>query len=66
MKGPNKKPIVKLIGTDGNAFYILGKVRKALQKEGADKEYLDFFLKEAQSGDYDHLLITCMEYVEII
>ena len=66
MKGPNNRPIVKLIGTDGNAFYILGKVKKALQKEGADKEYLDYFLKKAQSGDYDHLLQTCMEYVEII
>jgi len=56
---------VKLIGEDGNAFFILGKVRQALQKAGADKEYLDTFLNEARSGDYDHLLQTCMEYVEI-
>lgn len=55
---------VKLIGEDGNAFFILGKVREALIKNGR-KDLVEEFMKEAQSGDYDHLLVTVMEYVEV-
>lgn len=55
---------VKLIGEDGNAFFILGKVREALIKNGR-KDLVEEFMKEAQSEDYDHLLATVMEYVEI-
>ena len=55
---------VKLIGEDGNAFFILGKVREALIKNGR-KDLVEEFLKEAQSGDYHHLLVTVMEYVEV-
>lgn len=55
---------VKLIGEDGNAFFILGKVREALIKNGR-KDLVEEFMKEAQSGNYDHLLVTVMEYVEV-
>lgn len=27
---------VKLVGEDGNAFFIIGKVKKTLQKEGVN------------------------------
>jgi hypothetical protein len=59
------KPTVKLIGEDGNAFAIMGRVKKALMRAGADKEYIDKYLKEAISGDYDHLLVVSMEYVDV-
>ena len=55
---------VKLIGEDGNAFFILDKVRQALIKNGR-KDLVEEFMKEAQSGNYDHLLATVMEYVEV-
>lgn len=55
---------VKLIGEDGNAFFILGKVREALIKNGR-KDLVEEFMKEAQSKDYDHLLATVIEYVEV-
>jgi hypothetical protein len=61
-----KKPTVQLIGKDGNAFSILGKVSKALQRNGASKEYIDKYRKEAMSGDYDNLLRVTMEYVEVV
>ena len=64
MKAPNKKPVVKLLGEDGNAFAILGKVISALKKSGADKEYIEKYKKEATSGDYDTLLTTSMKYAE--
>jgi hypothetical protein len=65
MKAPLTKPTVKLIGQDGNAFAILGRVKKALMQAGADKEYVDKYLKEATSVDYDHLLVVSMEYVDV-
>lgn len=66
--GMSNKPItnakVKLSGTSGNAFVILGEVSIAIQK--SDKpELVEQFLKEAKSGDYDHLLDTCFKYVEV-
>ncbi|MFH2060504.1 MAG: hypothetical protein ABIJ59_16595 [Pseudomonadota bacterium] len=65
MTGPNIKPTVKLIDTDGNAFAIMGRVKKALFKAGADKEYVDKYLKEAMFGDYDNLLCVTMDYVHV-
>lgn len=57
---------VELIGQDGNAFAILGNVKKALRKAGAPKEDLDQYIKEATSGDYNDLLLTTSEWVNIV
>lgn len=50
---------VELVGQDGNAFSIMGRVSAALKKAGhadAVKPYMD----EAMSGDYNNLLrVTC-------
>jgi hypothetical protein len=56
---------VKLTGQDGNAFMILGLMSRALKKGGASKAEVDEFMKEAMSGDYDHLLQTCMLWVNV-
>ena len=58
---------VHLTGEDGNAFAILGRVRKALKSaEGVTREDIAAFMKEATSGgDYDHLLRVVMETVEV-
>ncbi len=65
MKAPLSKPRVKLIGQDGNAFAIMGNIKRALKSAGADKEYIDQYISEATSGDYDHLLAVSMEYVNV-
>ena len=65
MKGPNTKPTVKLIDTDGNAFAIIGRVKNALIKAGADKEYVMKYQDEVMCGDYDHLLCVTMDYVNV-
>ena len=62
---PKAKPIVRLIGMDGNAFAIMGRVRQALKNAGADKEYIDRYITEAMSGDYNHLLAVSMEYASV-
>lgn len=57
---------VKLIGEDGNAFYILGKVCREMRRNGYSKEEIDQYLKEAKSGDYNNLLRVTMEWVNVI
>ena len=61
---PKTDVVVKLVGEDGNAFAIIGKVRKALER-GGHADLVEPFTKEAESGDYGHLLQTAMEYVEV-
>lgn len=64
------KPEVELIGHDGNAFAILGKVSKVLRvaerKGEVEPGTADKYLAEAKQGDYDHLLSVTMEYVEVV
>lgn len=54
---------VQLTGENGNAFAIIGAVKKALERAG-HREAAAEFMTEAMSGDYDHLLQTAMAYVE--
>lgn len=54
---------VKLIGEDGNAFSILGRVSKAMKREGISAEEIAEFRAEAESGDYDNLMTTVVKYV---
>ncbi len=55
---------VQLVGEDGNAFFILGRVRTALKGGGATETEVKEFMDEATSGDYDHLLQTVMAWVD--
>lgn len=57
---------VKLVGKDGNAFAILGAVSKALRKASVAQADVDAFFTEATAGDYNHLLQTCMLWVEVV
>ena len=56
---------VTLVGSDGNAFSVLGRVQKALRRGGATQEDLDEFMAEATAGDYDALLGTVTRWVEV-
>ena len=56
---------VKLVGEDGNAITIIGRISKALRRGGVDKTETDEFQKEAMSGDYDNVLQTCMRWVSV-
>ncbi len=55
---------VRLVGEDGNAFAILGRVSKALREAGRE-DLADEYLTEARTGDYDHLLQVTMQFVEV-
>ena len=65
METKKTKPKVKLVGEDGNAFAILGRVTKALRQAGQGDKVKEMTDK-AMSGDYNHLLSTVMEYVDDI
>ena len=56
---------VRLIGQDGNAFAILGRVQKALRLAKVDKVEIDEFMADATDGDYNHLLQTVMKWVNV-
>lgn len=64
MNTPLTDAVVVLTGTDGNAFAILGKVRRAILRSN-HPELADDFLAEATAGDYDTLLCTCFKYVTV-
>lgn len=56
---------VRLVGEDGNAFAILGKVLGAMRRAGLTLEQRTEYQMEAMAGNYDHLLATTMKYVEV-
>lgn len=66
MKGPTgkEKPLVRLVGEDGNAYSIMGRVARALRNSGYTQEEIDQFRKEAMSGDYDNLLRVALKWTE--
>ena len=60
------KPELKLIGEDGNVFFILGMAMRAMKKAGWDNEKIKAFQKEAMSGDYNNVLRLCSEHFEVV
>jgi hypothetical protein len=60
-----KKPIVKLIGNNGNAFAIIGACMAAARKAKFTQEKINQIRTEMMSGDYDHLLCVAMEHFNV-
>jgi hypothetical protein len=55
-----------LIRHDSNAMSILGNCTRTARLEGVPQDELDIFFEEATSGNYNHLLQTCMRWFECI
>jgi len=60
-----RKPACKLVGTDGNVFSIIGRVKRALKKAGQEDRAREFVEKAFCAGSYDEVLRLCMDYVEV-
>jgi len=60
-----KKPRVKLVGQNGNAFVILGLCSRAAKDAGWSKEKRLKVMEGMQSGNYDNLLATAMKYFDV-
>ncbi len=56
---------VKLVGTDGNAYAIMGNVQKALKRAGVSQDEISLYLKESMSGDYDNVIATACRWVSV-
>ena len=54
-----------LVGVDGNAFSVMGYTAKAMKEAGLDDEVAKM-RKEAMSGDYDHILCVCSDWIDIV
>lgn len=63
MKYPNVT--VNLIGKDGNTFAIMANVSRALRQKKVDPEEIKKFQDEAMGGDYNNLLRTCVNWVNV-
>ena len=55
---------MRLIGTDGNAFAILGKFKESAKRQGWDSDSISAVLDQAMSGDYNNLLHTISQYAD--
>ena len=56
---------ISLVGTSGNAFAVLSKCQVTMERAGLEKEEIEKFMDEAESGDYNHLLGTVMKYFDV-
>ena len=60
-----KQPEITVVLGDGNALAIVGVIKRALRADGVSRVEQDAFQKDALSGDYDHVLQTCMKWVNV-
>ena len=61
----DKKPPVRLVGKDGNAYVILGLCQRAARKAGWPKEKIDAVMADMRSGNYDHLLQVAIREFDV-
>ena len=59
------KPAVKLAGEDGNAFAIIGRVSKALNRAGYLDKAAEWQDKAMSCESYDHLLNLVFDYADV-
>jgi len=57
---------VQLTGNDGNAYAIMGTVRRALKRARVSADEIDEYVKQSMSGDYDNLLRVAMSWVTVL
>lgn len=53
-----------LVGVDGNAFSVMGYVRRAMIESGFSREEIDEYIKDATSGDYNNLLCVSVDMID--
>lgn len=60
-----KKPSVKLIGSDGNIFNIMGICSAALKKSGMKKEADEMINRVFNSSSYNEAISIISEYCDV-
>ena len=64
--GPTYPIEVHLIGHDGNAFNVIGRVRLAIAAYAGQEAAADFAAQATQCGSYDELLAFVMATVDVV
>ena len=59
-----KKPRVKLVGTDGNIFAVVGRCKQALKDAGQPDQAQEMMERVFKATSYDEALGICQEYIE--
>jgi len=62
MTDEKKKVQLNLIGIDGNAYALMSAFQRQARKEGWPPDEVSAVMKEAMSGDYNHLLTTLFDH----
>lgn len=60
-----KLPVCKLVGTDGNVFSIIARVRACLRDAKLPEKAAEFSTKAMASKSYGDVLVLCSKYVRI-
>ena len=63
---PTDRPTVKLTGTDGNAFAVMGVCTRAAKRAGWSADDVTDLTRDMMSGDYDHLLGVAMTRFDVV
>lgn len=58
------KPTVTLVGESGNAFFIIGRVKRAWERKGRN-DVAEEFVSRATNGNYDNVLFMAMTYADV-
>lgn len=56
---------VRLTGQNGNAFNLIGIVKRAMRQHDVPRGEIEEFSRDATSGDYTHLIRTCVAWVDV-
>jgi hypothetical protein len=56
---------VQLVGLDGDAFSVLGRVTGAMRAGGLGDDAISAFLREALGGSYEDLLAAAARWVDV-
>lgn len=64
LKSSKSKNKYDLVGIDGNAFAIMGYVRRALIESGHEDKVEEYFAK-AKSGNYNNFIVVSLDYVDM-
>ena len=59
-----EKPSVKLVGTDGNIFAVVGRCARALREAGQANKAKEMTESVSKAGSYNEALGICMRYVD--
>jgi len=60
-----EKPVVKLVGKNGNVFNLIGLTKKALLKAGEKERAKEFVKRAFESSSYSEVISLIEEYCEI-